>query len=112
MRADVPTCQPQDSLSAVRKRVDEAGWETCFVLDHAGVLLGRLERPALASELDIPAEEAMAEGPSTVRPSARLRDLVERMHLQDLSDLPVTTLDGHFVGLLLRSDAEQAVRPI
>jgi CBS domain-containing protein len=111
VRADVPTCHPQDSLSAVRKRANEAGWDTCFVLDDEGVLLGRLERRALASERDIPAVEAMTEGPSTVRPSARLRDLVERMQRKNLSDLAVTTLDGRFVGLLLRTDAERAVRP-
>jgi len=109
VRDDVPTCGPQDSLSAVRSRVDKAGWDTCFVLNDEGVLLGRLDQRALASERDIPAAEAMTEGPSTVRPSARLRDLVQRMKQQDLSDLPVTTLDGRFVGLLRRTDAEQAV---
>jgi CBS domain-containing protein len=54
----------------------------------------------------VTAETAMDEGPSTVRPSARLTDLVERMQQQDLSSLPVTTLDGRLVGLLLRKDAE------
>jgi CBS domain-containing protein len=112
LRADVPTCGPEDALSVVRSNVSEAGWDTCFVLNDEGVLLGRLEGRALASEQDVPAVKAMTEGPSTVRPSARLRAIVDRMQRQNLSDLPVTTLDGRFVGLLLRTDAEQAVRSL
>jgi CBS domain-containing protein len=56
------------------------------------------------------AEQAMTLGPSTIRPSARLRDIVERMQRQKLTNLPVTTSDGRLVGLLLREDAEHALR--
>ncbi len=52
----------------------------------------------------------MALGPSTIRPSARLRDIVERMQRQKLTNLPVTTSDGRLVGLLLREAAEHALR--
>jgi CBS domain-containing protein len=51
----------------------------------------------------------MTLGPSTIRPSARLRDVVERMERQNLTNLPVTTSDGRLVGLLLRKDAERAL---
>jgi CBS-domain-containing membrane protein len=49
----------------------------------------------------------MNEGPSTVRPSGRLAALVERLRTQQLSNLPITTLDGRLIGILKRDDAER-----
>jgi CBS domain-containing protein len=54
----------------------------------------------------------MTPGPSTIRPSARLRDIVERMRRQHLTSLPVTTSDGRLVGLLTRRDAEEALASV
>jgi CBS domain-containing protein len=54
----------------------------------------------------------MTPGPSTIRPSARLGDAVERMRRQRLSNLPVTTSEGRLVGLLVREDAERALAGI
>jgi CBS domain-containing protein len=51
----------------------------------------------------------MTLGPSTIRPSARLHDVVERMQRQKLTGLPVTTSDGRLLGLLRREDAERAL---
>ena len=51
----------------------------------------------------------MTPGPSTIRPSARVEDVVERMRRQNLGNLPVTTSDGRLVGLLLREDAERGL---
>jgi CBS domain-containing protein len=109
VRADVPTCRIGDGLAAVCAEVERAGWDQCFVVDEAGVVLGRLGRSALRRRDDVPVEEAMSEGPSTVRPSARLESVVERMRRQSLSNIPVTTSDGRLVGLLLREDAERAL---
>jgi CBS domain-containing protein len=109
VRTDVPTCRPHDRLRAVCERLDESGWDTCFVVDERRVVLGRLGRRAIRGREDVTAEEAMALGPSTIRPSARLRNMVERMEKQKLTNLPVTTSDGRLVGLLLREDAERAV---
>jgi CBS domain-containing protein len=58
---------------------------------------------------NVAAEEAVTPGPSTVRPSARLEAIVERMQRQNLSNLPVTTSDGRLIGLLTRRDAEDAL---
>jgi CBS domain-containing protein len=52
----------------------------------------------------------MTLGPSTIRPSARLESMVERMRRQKLTNLPVTTSDGRLVGLLTLRDAEEALR--
>src|SRR5262249_23506170 len=105
--ADPPTCAPDDRLQVVRGRL--GAWDTCFVLDAERLLLGRLGRAALASDDDVSAEEAMTDGPSTIRPSARLDWSIARMDKNDLSNLPVTTSDGRFLGLLTREDAEAAL---
>jgi Mg/Co/Ni transporter MgtE len=91
-------------------RLDESNWDTCFVVDDRRVVLGRLGRRAIRGRADVSAEEAMTPGPSTIRPSARLEAMVERMKRQNLTNLPVTTSDGRLVGLLTLRDAEEARR--
>ena len=110
VRTDVPLCGLDDRLHDVRDRLEDSGWDTCFVLDERGVVLGRLGRRAIHGREDVSAEDAMTLGPSTIRPSARLGDMVERMRKQNLTNLPVTTSDGRFVGLVTRQDAEEALR--
>ena len=107
MRSDAPTCAPADRLQDVRARLGD--WDTCFVLDGDGVLLGRIGRSALKSDDDVSTEEAMTDGPSTIRPSARLDWSLARMAKNGLSSLPVTSSDGRFLGLLTREDAEAAL---
>jgi CBS domain-containing protein len=109
VRTDVPTCRPHDRLREVCEGLAAAGWDTCFVVDERRVVFGRLGRRAIRGREDVSAEEAMTLGPSTIRPSAPLRDVVERMHGQQLTSLPVTTSNGRLLGLLLREDAERAL---
>jgi CBS domain-containing protein len=106
VRLDVPTCGLNDSLRAVCDGLDAGGWDTCFVLDKRRVVLGRIGRRAVRGRADISARQAMTAGPSTIRPSARLVEVVERMRRQNLTGLPVTTPDGRLLGLLLREEAE------
>ncbi len=108
MRAEVPTCHLEENLDEVRRRVREAGWDTCFVVDDDRVVLGRLGRTAIQRDTNGSVEEAMSAGPSTIRPSARIEAIVERMREKNLTSLPVTTSDGRLVGLLSREDAERA----
>lgn len=108
MRDDVPTCRLDERLADVRERVARAGWDTCLVVTEGRVVLGRLGRRALAGDEDRTVEEAMRPGPSTIRPSARLDDVVERMRRQNLTALPVTRSDGVLVGVLRREDAERS----
>jgi CBS domain-containing protein len=112
VRTDVPTCRPHDRLREVCEGLEESGWETCFVVDERRVVLGRLGRRAIRGRGDVTAEQAMTLGPSTIRPSARLRGVVERMGRQQLTNLPVTTSDGRLAGLLLREDAERALAAV
>src|SRR5687768_6680406 len=69
-RADVPTCSLEAELVEVRSRVAEADWEICVVVNDAGVVLGRLGHRALQEASAGTVEEAMTEGPGTVRPGA------------------------------------------
>lgn len=108
-RADVPACGPHDRMLEVRERVRAAGWDTCFVTNEEGIVLGRLGRAALAGDDDVSVEEAMTPGPSTIRPSLELEKAVERMHAQKLTSLPVTRSDGVLLGVIRREDAEQAL---
>ena|SRR2546425_53390 len=110
VRRDVPTCRLDEPLAQVRSRVREGGWGTCFVVDAEGVVLGRLGSKALEGDAGETVAEAMTPGPSTIRPSARLEAMVERMRKQNLTSLPVTTSDGRLVGLLRLEDAESAIR--
>jgi CBS domain-containing protein len=110
VRADVPTCRLDERLAAVRERVRAAGWDTCFVVTEQRIVLGRLGRAALAAGRDGSVEEAMSAGPSTVRPSLELDRAVERMRRQNLRYLPVTRSDGVLLGVLVREDAEDALR--
>src|SRR5918995_3426133 len=112
VRTDVPTCRPHDQLREVCERLDESGWDTCFVVDERRVVLGRLGRRAVRGREEVTAEQAMTLGPSTIRPSARLHAVVERMQRQQLTNLPVTTSDGRLAGLLLREDAERALAAV
>jgi len=97
-------------MADVRERVAAAGWDTCFVTDATGVVLGRLGRAALAGSDDVSVEEAMTLGPSTVRPGLELDKAIERMRDQNLTSLPVTRSDGVLVGILRREDAERALQ--
>ena len=108
-RTDVPACRPGDRMREVRERVRDAGWDTCFVTNERGVVLGRLGRKALAGGDDVSVEGAMTLGPSTVRPALELDKAVARMREQNLATLPVTRSDGVLVGFLGREDAEQAL---
>jgi Mg/Co/Ni transporter MgtE len=102
----VPTCTLGDRLAEVRRRVRKAGWDTCIVVNEQRVVLGRLGRKAIAADTDQSVEEAMSEGPSTVRPSIGADALLERIRARKLTSLLVTTPNGQLVGLALREDLE------
>jgi Mg/Co/Ni transporter MgtE len=110
-RRDVPTCTLEEDLRTVCERVRAAGWDTCFVVTESNVVLGRLGRRAIRRADDTTVEEAMTDGPSTVRPSIGASALLERMRSNDLTSYPVTTPDGRLVGLALRADVEARAGP-
>ena len=105
-RKDVVTCGLGDRIGHVRENVRRSEYGFALVISATGVLLGRLQRPALEGDADATAERTMEAGPSTVRPDADLAALVERLLKRDLRYAIVTTPDGALVGVLRRVDAE------
>src|SRR5712691_8441413 len=104
-RTDAPTCRLDELLSSVAGRVSEE-WQTCVVTNDENVVLGLLGRRALRSGENVRAEDAMTAGPSTIRPSARLDAITQRMRDQNLTRIVVSRSDGVLVGVLRREDIE------
>lgn len=109
LQTDVQTCTLEEQLRDVCERARAAGSDACFVVNEQRIVLGRLGCAELARGDDTTVEEAMTTGPSTVRPSLDLTAALERMHNQNVSNLPVTRSDGVLLGLIRRDDAERAV---
>ena len=105
-REDTPVCAIGDRLVDVCSSVLAGGWDTCLVVDEARVVLGRLGRAALARTDDVLVEDAMTEGPRTVRPDVRLEKLVDWMRRRRLTSAVVTTSDGRLVGVVRRAEAD------
>jgi CBS domain-containing protein len=104
-RADAPTCGLNEQVAEVAARLP-AGWDVCVVTNDERVVLGLLGRRALGGAGDVRVEEAMTPGPSTVRPSARLDEIANRMRDDNLTRLLVTRSDGVLVGVLRDEDVE------
>jgi CBS domain-containing protein len=100
---DAPTCRPEELVSDVAERVADE-WQICVVTNDSDVVLGLLDHAALRSGRAVPAEDAMTGGPRTIRPSARLDAIAERMRDQNLTRIAVTHSDGVLTGVLRRED--------
>ena len=98
----MPTCSLDESVADVAERVPER-WDICVVTNDRQVVLGLLGRSALNKNQQTTVEKAMTPGPSTIRPSARLAAIRERMRDQELTRIIVSRSDGVLVGVV-RSD--------
>jgi CBS domain-containing protein len=109
-RSDVPTCNLTDYVGDVRRLLQGTDRDICLVVNKERVVLGRVRAKALEAEPGTPVEQVMEAGPTTVRPDARLADVVERLRAKDTRSIVVTTSDGRLVGLLKRVDAESQAK--
>jgi len=109
-RRDVPTCGLHERLGEVRERVRATGWDESLVVNEQRVVLGRLRGKALDADPQLPAEQVMEEGPSTIRPDTRLADIAARLRERNVRSVVVTTPDGRLAGVLRRTDAEERLR--
>jgi len=105
---EVPLCNPHERLDNVRERIGHRA-DFCAVVDANGILLGLLRAKQLKSSRGGAVEEAMIAGPTTVRASEMLDDLVSRMTEHDVTALVVTTPEGRALGLLRRAEAERVL---
>jgi Mg/Co/Ni transporter MgtE len=104
-RKDVPTARLEERLGDVRERVSAGGWDAVVVTNDERVVLGLLRSKELAKDPELSIEKAMRPGPSTFRPYVAIKEMAETMTGHMLESVPVTTLDGRLVGLLLQKDA-------
>jgi CBS domain-containing protein len=111
-RRDVPTCGLNETVAQARERAREAGWSECIVVNEENVVLGRLSKRALDGDAEATVETAMDPGPSTIRPSVALDEIVTRLRERDLERALVTTADGHLDGVLRLDDAERRLEEI
>lgn len=107
-RRDVPTCRPDETVGAVRERVDAAGWDRCVVVSEGGVVLGMLSGPRLGADVRLRADLVMEPGPSTFRVSLPVREMRDYMREKNVQNVLVTTGDGVLVGALDRRTVEEA----
>jgi CBS domain-containing protein len=82
------------------------------VLNAEGIVLGRLTRTELDTDADLEVVDAMREGPTTVRPSEPLDDLVTRMRGADVDAILVTRSDGTLMGVLERAAGQRALEEL
>lgn len=109
-RRDVPVCRITDRLEDVQFRTRQAEWDTCIVINDDGVILGRIPQDALANgDPDVLAGGVMTEGPSTVRPSEYLDELVGRMDNKGVERMLVSTSYGTLIGEVRLTEAKQAL---
>lgn len=104
-RRDAPTCGLIEHVGDVRRRVREAGFDVCVVVNSERVVLGFLRAGELEAPDDTRAEDAMRPGPSTFRPHVPIEQMASYMERHDLDSSPITTSDGKLVGVLFRKDA-------
>lgn len=109
VRRDAPTCGLGELIGEARKRV-AAGWTTSIVVNAERVVLGELEPHALHEHRDLTAEQAMASGPTTLRPDVRVDDTAKAIRDSDVDHLIVTSADGRLIGVVPRKAIEQALQ--
>jgi CBS domain-containing protein len=102
-RKDVPTCRLGERVDEVRQRAQEAGWDTCVVVNEERIVLGVLRDKAWKAAPGTTAEVAMISGPTSLRPDTPLQHLMEHQKHVPARVL-VTDGNGALIGLLLRED--------
>ena len=104
---NAPTCGLHDRLGDVRDRLHATGWTSCVVVNDQRVVLGRVRGKALDGDREQAVETVMEAGPTTVRPSEPLAELIGRMQKRNTGSIIVSTADGVLVGVLRREDGER-----
>src|SRR5215213_4730007 len=104
---DTATCSLRERLGDVRDRLRAASETSCIVVNDQRVVVGRIRGEALDGDPEQTVETVMEAGPTTVRPSAPLDALIERMQKRKTSSIVVSRADGVLFGVLHREDGER-----
>ena len=106
---DIPTCGLANRLADAQGKTQDADQNVCIVVDHRGVVLGRLRGGALREDPEATIESVMEDGPTTVRADASLGEITERMRKRSVGSILVTDPEGRLVGILYRNEAERVL---
>jgi hypothetical protein len=101
------TCRLDESIDDVRERVRGAGRRPVVVLNEHDIVIARLGKRALDSPADALAGDVLIEGPTTVRPSEDLEELLHRMKHARVAEVLVTSPEGRLFGTIQRAPAEE-----
>jgi Mg/Co/Ni transporter MgtE len=111
LRTDVPPARPDETIGAIRARVDASPYRFALVVAADTTLLGRLRHATLTGDPDRVAIDAAEPGPATIRPHQPLTETAEQLRRDDLTYAVVTTPEGHLLGILYRNDLPQPQTP-
>jgi len=105
LRHEVVVAAPDASVADVRARVAASAHGFALVTTPDGVLLGRLRGTHLdAADPETSAGDAMAAGPSTLRPHEPVAAVRERLTGRGLAHAIVTDPDGRLLGTVHTAD--------
>ena len=97
---NVPTCDLDETVGAVRSRLDPE-ITACVVINDHRIVSGRVEHlDTIDAEDPRLVSQVMRPGPATIRPSDNLGEVRERMRARHVPQLLVTTPDGELLGVL------------
>jgi CBS domain-containing protein len=106
-RQDVVTCRLDDTVGAVRPRVEASAHAFAFVTTADGILFGRLRRAMLEGDPDRLAGDVMEPGPSTNRPDLAPAELLAKLQPADLTTAVLSDPEGRLLGIVRRADLER-----
>ena len=97
---NVPTCDLDERVGALRSRLDPE-ITACVVINDHRIVSGRVEHlDTIDAEDPRLVSQVMRPGPATIRPSDNLDEVRERMRARHVRQLLVTTPDGELLGAL------------
>lgn len=105
-RSDVPTCNMEEPLRDIRKRLENSNWGVCVVVNGEGVVLGLLHESDLPEDDDGELEELLENGPKTFRPSGSLEHASDYFEESDDEIALVTSNLGELIGAIWADDID------
>jgi CBS domain-containing protein len=104
LRTDVVTAAPHELIGDIRARLRSSRYRFALVVATDHTLLGRLPRAALDGDPYQTAEQAMENGPATIRPHTPLDEIRSQLRERNLTTSLITDPEGRLLGLLHRDD--------
>ena len=109
-RMDVPTCRIDERLRDIRQRTEQAGWDSCVVVNEERVVMGLLRPHVWQGDLNQSVEQVMDADARTYRLNHPLDKVIDYMNRHEVDNVLVSNADGQLFGLLKRSDIEAEVK--